>query len=93
MRMALFKEVEADTTAIIKGWQRTNKDDCFAYVCEPDHDFDRNRNRIKPPKHKLFLAYILPSGEIDAWGWRPKDIDNPLLPIGLTGEVIWPLNL
>lgn len=87
----LAEEVLAQPESIIKGWGR-DKADSWIYVGSPPHDFRSDSIETPPPKGMLFLVFVLPDGTIDDWAWRHATADEPGLPEGMKGTVIWPVN-
>jgi hypothetical protein len=90
-RARLAEEVLRAPESIIEGWGR-EKDDCWIYVGSPPHDFRSDSVETPPPKGMLFLVFVLPDGTIDDWAWREARLDEPNLPEGMKGTVIWPVN-
>jgi len=87
----LAEEVLLAPDSIIRGWGR-DKDDCWIYIGKPGHDFRSDSIETPPPVGKLFLVFVLPDGTIDDWAWRDARADEPNLPAGMKGEVVWPAN-
>lgn len=89
-RYLLVEPVAQDPTMIIRGWHRQDTNDsCFVYVGRPSRDYRGRNIEVPAPKGMLFLVFVLPDGTIDLWGWRPVDGNDPDMPSGMTGDVIW----
>ena len=84
-------EVFRDTVAICRGWNRQGKDDCFIYIGKPKEDYHKLAPNIcvPAPPGMVFLAFVLPSGNIDEWMWRPHAEGDISTPVGVDGELIW----
>jgi len=65
-------------------------EECYVYAGSPNKDYIGDRIEVPPPPNCLFVIYILPTGDIDGWGWRTKSEEDPLLPENFQGQVIWP---
>jgi hypothetical protein len=90
-RARLVEEVLTTPEAIIQGWGR-DKDDCWIYVGSPPHDFRSDSVETPSLRGMLLLVFVLPDGTIDDWGWREARSDEPGLPEGMKGKVVWPVN-
>jgi hypothetical protein len=89
-RLLLVAEVLLTPDAIVSGWGRPDRDDCFVYVGRPSRDYRRISIETTPPPNQLFLVFVLPDGTIDDWNWRIADAADPSKPEGMKGHVIWP---
>ncbi|MEX0679192.1 MAG: hypothetical protein WD063_19105 [Pirellulales bacterium] len=87
----LAEEVLEHPESIIKGWGR-DKADSWIYVGAPPHDYRSDSIETPPPKGKRSLVFVLPDGTIDDWVWRDARTDEPGLPDGMKGNVVWPVN-
>lgn len=87
-RASLIKPLLEDPEMVVRGWDRADRDDCFAYVGSPAED-RRSATITTPPPKKYFVVFILPDGTIDDWGWRDADPLDASRPDGLRGEVTW----
>jgi hypothetical protein len=92
-RIVLVDEVLSDPIALIQGWSRPDKEDCFVYVGRPREDYRSFTIQTAAPPGKLFLVFILPSGSIDLWTWRNSSADDPDMPEDVKGTLIWPSQL
>jgi hypothetical protein len=88
-RLALVKDVVSDPIAIVKGWGRPETDDCYTYIGQPGRDLQDITIERPPPKGMEFVVFVQADGTIDDWTWRPKTGENPDLPDGIDGDVIW----
>ena len=90
-RARLAEEVLRTPEAIIKGWGR-DQAESWIYVGAPAHDYRSDSIETPPPQGKLFLVFVLPDGTIDDWAWRDARADEPGMPEGMKGSVIWPVS-
>ena len=90
MRIMLVKEVLIGPCAIFGGWSRPEKDDCFVYAGRPNRDYRGKQIETPPPPGMIFLVFVLPDGTIDDWSWRRVLEDDPGLPQGISGRMLWP---
>ena len=90
-RYVLAFESATDPILLIRGWHRVEMDDqCFVYVGRPKRDYYGESVEVPAKKGRLFLVFVLGNGTIDDWGWRDAEKNNPYMPQGMTGEVLWP---
>jgi hypothetical protein len=90
-RLKLVKETLDDPIRIYEGWSRLDKDDSYAYVGRPRHNFHSGSIELPAPPGRLFLVFVLLGGTIDEWTWRPiLAEDTPDTPQGVEGaKLIW----
>jgi hypothetical protein len=94
-RLQLVVEVSASPYAIIRGWDRTNKDDCYVYVGKPTRDYTSIADHavgsidVPAPKNHFFVVFVLPDGTISDWTWRLADPVQPDRPKDINGDIVW----
>lgn len=89
-RIILVKEVLESPTALIQGWSRPGKEDCWVYIGRPARDYRSPRIDVPAPPGKLFLVFVLPDGTVDHWTWRDESEQDPEVPEGFAqGKVTW----
>jgi hypothetical protein len=88
-RILLVKYTLENPRFIIEGWCRPDKDDCLVYAGKPTVDYRSASIECPPPPNMLFLVFVLPDGTIDDWTWRPVNDQDPEMPEGLNGKVLW----
>jgi len=92
-RLTCVKAVAIEPLAIFQGWNREEFDDAMCYVGRPD-DHPSDGIWASAEKGKHFLAFALPSGKVEEWGWEFFDPDNPddcQRQFGPKWRRIWPL--
>lgn len=68
-RILCVKDVLVEPVAVFEGWNREGFDDARCYVGRPD-DRPKDGIELPPPPDKYFMAFVLPSGKIEEWGWE-----------------------
>lgn len=89
-RLALVAEVLENPTIIVEGWNRPDTGDCLVYVGKPDKDYRSAAIELPAPQGMLFAVFVLRDGTVDDWNWRPVSSNDPELPDGVTGVIVWP---
>jgi len=89
-RLRLVEEVLSEPQCVICGWSRPDTDGCYVYVGQPESDWHGPAIEVPAPPNKLFVVFLFSDGTIDDWNWRDKSAEDPAIPAGLDGKVIWP---
>lgn len=89
-RIRLVEETFEDTIVLVRGWSRPGKENCLIYVSKPKCDYRSASISTPPPPGMRFAVFVLPDGTIDDWAWRQQSENDPDIPQGVEGEIIWP---
>lgn len=74
-RLFCAKDVLAEPSVIISGWNREEYDDGLCYIGRPD-DRPKEGITVPPQPGRCFFAFVLPSGKMEEWRWQEFDLDN-----------------
>jgi hypothetical protein len=88
-RLVLVKGVLESPTRIIQGWGR-DKEACLVYIGRPASDYRKAGIETPVKRGMLFAVFVLDGGPIDHWTWRLPTAEDPDMPDGMKGEIIWP---
>lgn len=88
-RLLLVEKTLDQPVAIIEGWSRPDKDDCYVFIGSPSLDYRSLTIETDAPPNSLFLVFILPDGTIDHWNWRHKAPGSAVLPEDMKGQMVW----
>lgn len=78
-----------DLVGIVKGWGRPQTDQHYVYFGSPQNDRQSATIEKPAPPNCFFVVFVQDDGTVSDWNWRKKDSENPLMPEGILGEILW----
>lgn len=78
-----------DLVAIVRGWARPQTDRHYVYIGTPKYDRQSATIEKPAPPDCYFLVFVQDDGTVSDWTWRKKDTEDPLMPEGVSGEMLW----